>query len=104
MKDLREAKRLVKPASMRVDRLITEAEAKLEGAKPAPSKVSREEIVWFVSDWFIKEEARNAEWSERTLPRLSEPEKAGMLGSLIIDNASLNGASAYGADDGSGQG
>ena len=100
-KDYKEGLSRVKPESMRVDRRFMEAEAKLKGTKPAPAKLSREEIVWFVSDWFIKEEARNAEWSERTLPCLTEPEKAGILGSLIIDNASLNGASAYGADDGS---
>ncbi len=100
-KDYKEGLRKVKPESMRVDRLFLEAEAKLKGAKPSPAKLSREELVWVVSDWFIKQEASNADWSEHELPRLNQPEKANILDSLVGDNAALNGASVYEADNGS---
>ena len=74
---------------MRVDRLFMEAELKLKGGKPTPAKFFREEISWFVSDWFVKEEARSEEWRNRELPVLSEEERGNVLDGLKAESGAL---------------
>ncbi len=102
-KDIVEAKRLVKPASMRVDRLVMEAEAKLEGTKPAPSKLSREEISWIVADWFIKQEAVSEEWKREGLPKLDEEQRGNYVETLKVDCSALAPDPSCIPDDGSDQ-
>ena len=88
-KDYKEGLFRVKPESMRVDRLFMEAELKLKGGKPTPAKFFREEISWFVSDWFVKEEARSEEWRNRELPVLSEEERGNVLDGLKAESGAL---------------
>ena len=102
-KDYKEGVRRVKPESMRVDRLFGDAETRLKGAKPAPAKLSREEIAWAVSDWFVKSEARSEEWANQRVPCLDDREKEDVLEALKGDSAALAEKPGVLPDDGSGE-
>ena len=91
----------MKVESLRVDRIFSNAEAKLVGRPPTLAKLSREEIVWIVSDYFVKEEARAEVWAEQELPKFSEGEKGDALDTMKIDSAALSGSPIYPPDDGS---
>ena len=101
--DYRQALAKVKVESIRVDIVFGDARAKLTPHTPAPARLSREEMIWLVSDWLVKEEFRTEEWTERELPALAPLEKEDMADNLKCDAAVLTKSPAFACydDDGS---
>lgn len=90
----------VKGESIGVDVLFRNAWEKAEPKPPAPAKLSREEILWLVSDWFIKEEERADEWGELGLPKLTENQRETVKDNLISDSSVLGNHPAFACYDG----
>jgi len=62
-KEYREAVSRVKIESLKVDRVFSDAERKLDGKQPNPSSnVSQDEMVWWTSKFFVGLQRRDQVW------------------------------------------
>ena len=99
--DYKKAKERVNGELMAVNKIFRAARARLTPQPPA--RLTREEIIWLVSDWLVKEESRTEEWAESELPAFEQFEKENIADSLKCDAAILTKSPAFACydDDGS---
>ena len=84
-KELKEALRKVKIESLRVDGELEAAEAELKRLKPPEKKLSREELLWIVKDFVVKQDQDSLSWTAKALEDLSPLEISATADDLIND-------------------
>jgi integrase len=89
-KELKEALRKVKIESLRVDREFEAAEAELKRLKPPEKKLSREELLWIVKDFVVKQDQDSLTWTGKALEDFSPLEISATADDLINDAVALD--------------
>ena len=97
--DYHTALRLVKIESLKADRRFENAECQLKVPKAAPRQLSREEVAWLMSDWFVKRDAESQEWAASDLKQIEEATAINMVQTLREDAQVLAGSPHYDPKD-----
>jgi hypothetical protein len=97
--DYRTALSLVKIESLKADRRFENAERQINAQKPAPRRMSRDELAWLMSDWFVKREAESEEWAASELKQVEADAASEMAQALREDAQVISGSPHYDPND-----
>lgn len=102
--DYREALRIVKFESIKVDAIFDEARQKLHERAKHVEKLSEAQALQLITRWFLNIEQKSEDWYDSQFERLSDHDKQDILENLRLDESIYSGANkAYSGNGGDGK-